>query len=271
MGVAEQLGLGSTSSGWLRDAAARWPDWVARHEVLAAVEDVRGLREWSRQARPAEVDDVLVALAEIAAVDGGDDVAAAAVLAWVLLPGACTVAHRLRWVSPRIDELVAAQLWIQVRTFPWRRLRKVAANILMNTRAGVLREGGVASQTGRVDRTWARTSTVDPAELGSIYPDTPSNRVDDAATELLEVLEWACAHDVITIQDRELLLGLVEAAGGAGTRRTGRGHGGFMANDVSARVARAWGIAPVTVRRRARRSMAALAAACTGTGELWSA
>ena len=271
MGVADQLGLGSTSDEVLGTAAARWPQWATGRDVLAGVDGVGGLRQWSRTAPPADVDDVLVALTEIAAVDGDDDVAAATVLAWVLLPGACTVAARLRSLSPRIDELVAAQLWIQVRTFPWRRLRKVAANILWNTRVGVLRDCGVASQTGRVDPTWARTWPVDPVELGAVPAAPPAQSEQDPAGELGAVLEWACTRDVITVEDRALLLSLVAAAEGAGTRRLGRGHGGFMANDVSARVARQWGIAPVTVRRRARRCLAALAAACTGTVEPWSA
>jgi hypothetical protein len=84
-------------------------------------------------------------------------VPAAGVLAWVLLPGACSVARRLRSLSLRIDELVAAQLWIEVRSFPWQRLWKVAANILGNLRVAVLLDCGVPSQVQRSDRTWART------------------------------------------------------------------------------------------------------------------
>jgi hypothetical protein len=79
-------------------------------------------------------------------------------------------------------------------------------------------------------------------------------------------LEWACENRVITDADRALLLCLVEAADGAATRRLGRGTGGLLANKVSEVVAHQWGIAPKTVRRRARRSMDALSSACTGTG-----
>jgi len=70
----------------------------------------------------------------------GHDVVAVGALAWVLLPGARVVAHRLRGVSARIDELVATQLWLEVREFAWERRRKVAANIVMNVRRGVLRD-----------------------------------------------------------------------------------------------------------------------------------
>jgi hypothetical protein len=31
------------------------------------------------------------------------------------------LAQRLQTLSPRIDQIVAAQLWIEIRTFPWRR------------------------------------------------------------------------------------------------------------------------------------------------------
>jgi hypothetical protein len=78
---------------------------------------------------------------------GGDDLAAASVLAWALI--ACALAHRLHALSPNIDELVAAQLWLEVWSFPWHRLHKVAANILTNTRAAVRRECGVRSQLER--------------------------------------------------------------------------------------------------------------------------
>jgi len=40
-------------------------------------------------------------------------------------------------LAAQIDQIVVAPLWVEVRTFPWRRLTKVAANVLMNTRAGV--------------------------------------------------------------------------------------------------------------------------------------
>ena len=76
-------------------------------------------------------------------------------------------------------------------------------------------------------------------------------------------MEWGCENNVITDDNRALLLCLVEAADRTATRRLGRGTGGLMANDVSKVVAQQWGIAPSTVRRRARRSVDALASACT--------
>src|SRR3546814_16997174 len=96
-----------------------------------------------------------------AAPDGGDDIAAAAALAKCLLPGVCRLAGWLSTLPPRevfrdsqpvaagswsaverIDELVASQLWLEVRNFAWRRLRKVAANIPINPPVGLLHEVG---------------------------------------------------------------------------------------------------------------------------------
>lgn len=267
MSVAVQLGLDDDGSELLTLAGRRWPVWAVRHPTLAAVDGPSNLRSWLRGADPTQADDVLHALATLAAVDGDNDIAAAATLSWALLPGACVLAHRLRGLSPRIDEVVAAQLWVEARTFPWRRLRKVAANVLMDTRSGVLRECGAASQTRRVDRTWHLTSPVDPCGPEWVWHAAAAGAgpAGGAAEELLDVLEWACANNVISSEDRALLLCLVDAADRASTTRVGRGAGGLMANDVSAAVADEWGISPATVRRRARRSLRALSAACTGT------
>src|SRR5450631_2720904 len=162
MSVADQLGLWDETSGLLAMADQRWGLWATSHPALAQCCGVRELRSWLPGADKAEADAALHALATLAAVDGGDEVAAAAALAWALMPGACTLANRLRTLHWHIDEIVAAQLWVEVRTFPWRRLRKVAANVLKNTRTGVLRECDAKSQLERTDPTWSRTSVIDP-------------------------------------------------------------------------------------------------------------
>ena len=94
------------------------------------------LRTWLPTVDHEASDQILLALAMLAAPDGGDDIAAAAALAKCLLPGACRLAGWLSTLPPsevfrdsqpvtagtwsaveRIDELVASQLWIEVRTF----------------------------------------------------------------------------------------------------------------------------------------------------------
>jgi hypothetical protein len=283
----------------LGQARQRWATWVAADSRLAVVDDFDDLRDWLASAERDAADDVLLALAMLAAPDGGDDVAAAGALAKCLLPGACRLAawlatqrrHMLPGDISLATELVASQLWIEVRSFPWRRGRKVAANVLMNTRAGVLRECGDTTQVGRSDQTWVHTALVEafatcdpgdvdvelcrmgeqhmpaagwnPCLLADPAPG-PGDDLESPLAELLAVLAWACEEDVISDEDRFLLLYMVEEAARVDTRRTGRGYGGLMANDVSARVAPRFGVSDKTVRRRVSKSMRALAAAVPG-------
>jgi hypothetical protein len=306
MSVGDLLGL-DEGGELLEHARARWATWAADDARLRVVDDLVDLRDWLSTVERVEADRVLLGLAMLAAPDGGDEVAAAGALAKCLLPGACVTAERVCQlvakgqlsatfdgpVGQRVDELVASQLWIEVRTFPWRRLTRVASNILMNTRAGVLYELGDNARLWRTDRTWANTSALaavtrgdfDPARLGSIDGDPgtssreltlagfhpellagamPTPDADPERTpldQLLEILAWACGHRVITTSDRHLLLVLVEEAARVKTNRTGRGRCGLIGNELSLRVAPRLGVSGSTVRRRAARSMAALAAA----------
>lgn len=264
-GVARLLGIDDVASGVLAVAARRWPDWADRDDRLRVVPDLTGLRAWLRASNATESDPLLLALAErgtVPAVGGGDDRVAASVLAFAVLPGASTMARRLSRLAPNIDELVAAQLWIEVRTFPWQRLGKVAANILMDTRAAVLRECEVASQLLKHDRTLYDTLPVDPADAFWCGPAmaTPARPEPTAAEELLELLEWACATEVITTNDRALLLALAQAADQADVRRN-HGRAGLLTNDITEMVAREYGVTALTVRRRASRSITALSRA----------
>jgi hypothetical protein len=266
MSVADQLDLRDESRGLLALADQRWGVWATAYPALAQCCGVREMRSWLPGASQADADRALHALATLAATDGGDDIAAAAALAWALMPGACTLANRLQTLTWNIDEIVAAQLWVEVRTFPWRRLRKVAATVLKDTRTGVLRECEAKSQLRRTDPTWSRTSPVDPyGTFWAGYASTHSNRPISPGQELRKLLKWGCENKVITDGDRALLLCVVEAADRAAFRRD-RGRGGLLANDVAEAVARQWGIGPATVRRRAGQSVDALSSACTEAG-----
>lgn len=308
MSVGDQLGLDDNSE-LLDQARQKWPAWVAADPRLGVVDNFDDLRSWLPTVDHETSDQVLLALAMLAAPDGGDDIAAAAALAKCLLPGACRLAGWLSTLPPRevfrdsqpimagtwsaverVDELVASQLWIGVRTFKWRRTRKVAANILINTRVGVLREVGDFFYVSRADRTWANTTLVESFSAGDLTntdggagysAEMPTERVTgalfhrpeiladagpeqeepSAAEELLELLAWACDHKVISPADRYLLLCLVEEADRIETRRLARGYGGLLSNEVSSRVAPRIGVSEATVRRHGSRSMRALAAA----------
>ncbi|KRF20092.1 hypothetical protein ASG90_19230 [Nocardioides sp. Soil797] len=308
MSVGDQLGL-DENSDLLDQARQKWPAWVATDPRLGVVDNFDDLRSWLPTVDHEESDQVLLALAMLAAPDGGDDIAAAAALAKCLLPGACRLAGWLSTLPPRevfrdsqpvmagtwsaverVDELVASQLWIEVRTFKWRRLRKVAANILINTRVGVLREVGDFFYVSRADRTWANTTLVESFSAGDLTSadggagysaEMPTERVTGAlfhrpeiladagpeqeeptaTEELLELLAWACDHQVISPADRYLLLCLVEEADRVETRRLARGYGGLLSNEVSSRVAPRIGVSEATVRRHGSRTVRALAAA----------
>lgn len=312
MSVGDQLGLDETPdshSELLDRAREKWPSWVAADPRLGVVEEFDDLRAWLPSVESAASDEVLLALAMLAAPDGGNDAAAAAALAKCLLPGACRLAGWLSTLPPRdvfrdsqpiaagsrsaverIDELVASQLWIEVRIFKWRRLRKVAANILMNTRVGVLREVGDFFQVSRADRTWANTTLVEAFSSGEIAAEDraamsvgevlpqpaasalfrrpeilaaagPEQEEPSATEELLKLLAWACENQVISAADRYLLLCLVDEADRIETRNLTRGYGGLLSNEVSRRVAPRIGMSEATVRRHGSRTVRALAAA----------
>jgi hypothetical protein len=308
MSVGDQLGLDDNSE-LLDQARQKWPAWVAADPRLGVVEEFDDLRAWLPSVDSSASDEVLLALAMLAAPDGGDDIAAAAALAKCLLPGACRLAGWLSTLPPRdvfrdsqpvaagswsaverIDQLVASQLWIEVRTFKWRRLRKVAANILINTRVGVLREVGDFFHVSRADRTWANTTLVESFSTGDldasdaaawgkselptepvagalrhrpeILADAgPAQEEPSATEELLELLAWACENQVISAADRYLLLCLVDEADRIGPRNLTRGYGGLLSNEVSSRVAPRVGVSEATVRRHGSRTVRALAAA----------
>jgi hypothetical protein len=262
MSVATQLGLSDPTQELLALAREAWPQWQAAYPTLGVVEDLLDLPAWIRAAEREEADDVLHVLAELGSPSGGDDVTAAGALAWLLLPGACVVAHRLRALTSRIDEVVAAQLWLEVRGFPWERQRKVAANITMNTRRGVLRDLGIGQDARYADPTWARSIPLGPdSELWTVMDAKRLPSSATAETELAEVLVWALAQGVIDERDRDLLVTLAVAADQAGVRHSGRGRGGLTSHLVTTAVATEAGVSPITIRRRATASLKALAAA----------
>ena len=311
--VAAQLGL-EDDGELLQQARRRWPEWALVDARLGVVEEFDDLRGWLDSVSREEADQVLLVLAMLAAPDGGDDLAAAAALAKCLLPGAARLAG---WISRRladtparrvmrdlqpvdavspgelINQVVAAELWIQVRSFPWRRLTKVAANIVTETKIGALRELGHV--TDRNDRTWAVTSPAEVLARGDFggvgLAFTPGYRTairgellgckdpvlliaepdeePSADVELLEVLEWALSREVISAEDRHLLLCLVEEAEQISGRLIGRGDcGGLLATELSQRVGVRVGRGEATVRRHAARSVRALAAAVAADPEL---
>ncbi len=244
-------------------AAQRWPQWSAALPALALVDQPTEVDRWLLRADPASADQVLRALAQLAATDGENDTEAATLFAWVLLPAARTVAGRFR--KPEVDEHVAAQLWIEVRSYPWQRTSaRVATSI-----AGRLRKHLVAE----LDDPPVTPATLEPArehagllavlvrEYGMEVVPGPG---EDASPmeELLSVLEWGCRRGVITDNDRLLLLDVIATA--AEEPSWLKSGAALLGDVVSDRVGTQWGISGRTVRRRAAASIHALAAAAPG-------
>lgn len=282
MSVADLLGVEDVSVGLLARASVTWPSWRCHHRALAPVEELGGLRDWLRAAHAAEADLVLGALVAMAdeANAGPDGEAATACVAWALLPGAVRLAHELLAMGPMVDQLVAARLWIEIRSGGHLK-HKFAANVLRNTRAAVIRDYDWHTQLTRSNRTrtQTRTSPVDPYELAGLAEDqvngsaallapwhcrpmpVPGPGVDQEPTgEVYELLEWACAKDVITDPERALLLSLLCAVQEAQGSR-GKDKAGLLGVKVTAHVAKQWGIGASTVRRRAGRAIEVLAVA----------
>ena len=279
----------------LATAARRWPRWQAEYPVLAVVEELADLPGWVLAVDASAADEVLAALARLACPTGGDDVTATAVLVWLLLPGAGRLAGQLAGLSRRIDEVVAAHLWVQARTIGDRRRRLIAANVLRNTRREVLRDLGVT----HADLAWARTRLIDPTgshtdrlhpvwqqaapssppgqephRVGLADPGVDLDEVDPAgwlgqlppgdraAARLQVLLARACTAGVITTRERDLLLAVADAAHDGGAR-VGPGWAGVTSAQAAAVVGPRFGWSARTVRRRAVRALTALHAAAT--------
>lgn len=248
MSIARALDVADPSRGLLSQVRQRWQSFQQQVCPSLAGCGFEEFPAWLRTSPPPVVDEVLWSFARQGARDGGDEVTAAAALAWALLPGAVTLARRLRSV-PNVDERVAAQLWIHVRTFPWRRRRRVAANVLADTRRGVLVDAGVLRQLQRLDKTAGVTTPVDPCRL-----DVPVEVVDHGHDVLVDridaVLEQAVLARVVHREGADLVWRLLDAAGRAPAGHAGGRGGGLLSAAVTDTVGAQLGVSGRTVRRR---------------------
>ena len=198
--MATRLGVDDPDEGLLAQARSRWARWGQDDPDLAVVADLLELPEWvqARTGPPAplpalvEADAVLRRLARLASPRGGDDVAAAAALAYLLVPGASLLAHRLEGYSPHIDHYVAGQLWLEIRSFPWERLCKVAANVLLRTRRAVIRDlrGDALTPVDPTDATWQLLETRPRPHAEDAY-----RRAREAGRSLRDRQPWPSIQD----------------------------------------------------------------------------
>lgn len=264
--VAAQLGLNDPhTSNLLTLARDLWASWHRDDPRLAVCSDPLELPQIFTGWTPAQKDEVLQALARRASPAGGDQIAAAGLLAWLLIPGAARLAATFSHLSPRIDEVVAAQLWIEVRS--WNGGPKVAANVLMRARGGVLRDLGI-----REDPAWSVTSLWDEHSPEASVDQIPAPDTDRPADIVLgEVLREALQHDLLTRDQCDLLLQLAHTADTHDVRRAGRGNAGLLAEQVLVEVGRGRGMHRSSVRRHAARSLGRLREHAQATGFIASA
>lgn len=200
---------------------------------------------------PQRADDVLGALVRLGAADGHDDADAVLLLLHLLSDGASALAARLPDLTGDVLALVVGELTVQIRVFPWRRrTRAYAANLLLDTKAALLRE--LLPHRTR-SRPHAREVLVDPTDSRQVDAllDAPAAGPEGAdELTLADLLVWASRTGVVGRADAALLLDVER------TRECG--------GDAQLRVARAWQINERTLRRRRERTLAALQQARSG-------
>lgn len=248
MSVETALGLSAGMAAQIIDQ--HWNDWVVGRPGLASA-DHANLRRWLRAAPTPDANAALLDLAMLAAKDGGDDTDAALLLAFCLLPSACRIANHLADVDPReVDQLVASQLWIEIRTYNWRRCTRVTGTICANLRRNVLRELNI--DPDRPPRIAVGAGTDVRAQLC----EAPMATALTPRQELMQALDWGVDSGTIEPFDRALLLELVEISVDDPKHRSPRRP--LLGSAIL--VGPGFGVSPRTVRRRSRHALDALAA-----------
>lgn len=234
--------------------AVRWEEWASSQPSLrvATATDAGSLRRWLDDADRGDHDPVLRTLAHLAATDGGDDVDAARLLAWVMRPAVIRLLRVLGPTTSRLEDRLAAALWVEVRTCPWQTPFPIAANIARRLRRRVVQEAieEMPQQifADELDHAW-RLLEAKPAEPP-----------DDAAPSLrlLAVLEQGCQEGAISEADRRLLLDVIATATDLAEWHGVVGAATLIGDRVSDELSNRWRISGRTIRRRTTRTIAAL-------------
>ena len=240
MPIYEQLDLTA------RVAAAEHlvPLWDLHHPARPQLTTSDEIAEALRAGTPHDNDRLLLRLAELAHVDGGGSLYAAAVLAKLVLPG---VGARLRRCAPvrsrsEVDQHAAALLWIACRTFPYGTTHWVATTIAWRVFRATQHELGRGGQSP----TWAATVVAgDPAWWADDAVDDEPDR--EAVEDLADLLRWARSNRVLTIDDANVLTTLVRVSSQLPASRITR-HG-LLSAQVSQAVGVELGVGESTVRR----------------------
>lgn len=217
------------------DSTAALATWQDAEPALRSVARVSDLLAGDRS------DAVLGAFVRLAAQHGAGDNDALLVTVHLLRPGILNLVRNLTTVHADVAETVFGQVAVQVRTFPiGLRTRAFASNVLLDTKASVLRE---LAPYGSTRHRRVREISVPTDALHAVH-----EVVDSAAAELIDLVVWAEKSGVVDAE--EALILTVLASDDLPTHGNPRAH-------AAARL----GISLSTVHRRIARAVPALAAA----------
>ena len=216
------------------DSTPALASWQDREPVLTGVRCIGDLALSERS------DAVLGALIRLAAHDGHGDNDALLVALHLLRPGIVNLVRSMATVHADVATTVFAQAAVQVRTFPVaRRNRAFAANVLLDTKAAVLRELAPYGST--------RHRRIYEISVPTDALDVPEQVAADGVGDLVDLLVWAEKSGVVDAEEALVLTVLASEDLPA--------HGNPRAH-TAARL----GISLSTVHRRIARAVPALAA-----------
>lgn len=220
--------------------------WARAEPALAAVTSPHELAVLLRPGvDPHRADELLGALVRLAAADGHDDADAVLLLLHLLSDGAVALAARLSDLPGDVLALVVGELTAQVRAFPWRRrTRAYAANLLLDTKAALLRELRPHRTRRHPDAAEVLVDPTDTRHAALLERQTAAGQPADEDLDLVDLLVWAARTGVVDADDVALLLQVEQDR--------------YDGTPAQQRIAASWGINERTVRRRRERTLAAL-------------
>jgi hypothetical protein len=260
MSCMQHLGQGWPELAERVERCGSWPLWVAAEPALASAgsfDEVAGIV--GDRAHPRRADELLAGLVRLGAVDGGNDQDAAWAVALLLTKGAARLARQLKGLSPSMDQMVAGQVWLQIREFPWRKRRRaIAANILLDARRAVLRDLG--ADTRRSCAQGVLVILMDTTSEGLAASGWQALAGQDRSVEsgddvtLVEIVQWGTGNGLVSPEDAATLLEL------ASLELPGTVRGLSSAAEIHA-IATRRGVTEKTVRRSRDRAVRSLAGA----------
>ncbi len=181
--------------------------WAQRHPHLEQIGSIQQLLSWRDQQDPATCNAALAALVWWASTEGGNDEQAVLVVLHLLAPGVSKLTHLLRSLcGPDTEALVIGELTAQILAFPWqRRTHAVAANLLLDTRAGLLREWLPSRRAGQ-----PRLREVPCDPNGRLLAQARQQECGKEEPTLTQMIHWARRCGLIDGEEAKVLVALAD-------------------------------------------------------------